>query len=85
MYLRGPNEEKTAGNDLRDRNGHSRCVKCGVDAVHRDRVEWVSGITTDVYYDGETSRGACSVDRFRINEMWNLVREVDAIDENIHC
>ena len=70
--------------DLPKLNINRRLLKRRVDTVDRNRVEWVRRIAAHVNNDAQSPLSATLFDEFGRQERWDLAREVDTVDKDIH-
>lgn len=65
-----------------DRDG--RGIKGSIDVVDGDWVVWIGSVTADIDNDGELAGSSCFLDLLVRHKVWNLRREIDAIDKDVH-
>lgn len=58
-------------------------IKGGVDVVNRDRVVWVSRITTDIDHHSQRAGRTSSGDGLIGHKAGDLVGEVNAVDKDV--
>lgn len=60
---------------------YSRLIECGCYCVDRDRVVWICSISGHVTNDGQLA--IWRIERWQINEVWDLSGEIDAVNEDV--
>ncbi len=74
-------DDRESGAITLHRHLDCRLVKGCINVVDGNGIVWVGCVAADIAYDAEFALRR--LEAFFVDERWNWIREVDAIDENV--